>query len=59
MDGTYFLTLAITSQDEATVYDWQEQQYSFMVSENMALGAGEGIVHVEGRWKLAPASVTS
>ena len=59
MPSLYLVTVALHDSTGLKVYDWQEQQYSFMVSENMALGAGEGIVHVEGRWKLAPASVTS
>jgi ABC-2 type transport system ATP-binding protein len=32
LDGTYFCTFAAeSSTDEATVYDWQEQRYSFAV----------------------------
>jgi ABC-type polysaccharide/polyol phosphate transport system ATPase subunit len=59
MPGLYLVTVALHDLTGLKVYDWQEQQYSFMVSENMAMGAAEGIVHVEGRWKLAPAPVTS
>jgi ABC-2 type transport system ATP-binding protein len=31
LDGTYFLTLAIQSVDEGTVYDWWEQEAQFSV----------------------------
>jgi ABC-2 type transport system ATP-binding protein len=31
LDGTYFVTLAIQTTDEGTVYDWREQQYRFQV----------------------------
>jgi hypothetical protein len=58
MPGLYLVTVALHDSTGLKVYDWQDQQYSFMVSENMAMGAAEGIVHVEGRWKLAPAPVT-
>jgi len=58
MPGLYLVTVGLHDATGLKVYDWQEQQYSFMVSENMAMGAAEGIVHVEGRWKLAPAPVT-
>jgi ABC-2 type transport system ATP-binding protein len=59
LPGLYLVTVALHDSTGLKVYDWQEQQYSFMVSENLAMGAAEGMVHVEGRWKLAPAPVTS
>jgi ABC-2 type transport system ATP-binding protein len=31
LDGTYLLTIGVTSIDEGTVYDWQEQQSRFQV----------------------------
>jgi ABC-2 type transport system ATP-binding protein len=31
LDGTYFVSLAIQTRDEGTVYDWKEQQYQFEV----------------------------
>ena len=31
LDGTYPLTVGIHSKDEATVYDWREQQVWFEV----------------------------
>jgi ABC-2 type transport system ATP-binding protein len=31
MDGTFLCTFAAESTDEVTVYDWQEQRYSFAV----------------------------
>ncbi|HET9730802.1 MAG TPA: ABC transporter ATP-binding protein [Acidimicrobiia bacterium] len=31
LDGTYLVTLGAQSTDEGTVYDWQEQRYSFSV----------------------------
>ena len=43
LDGTYFLTLAITSQDEATVYDWQEQRHQFEV---LNPGRAQGMMHL-------------
>ena len=59
MPSLYLVTVALHDSTGLKVYDWQEQQYSFMVSENMAMGAGDGIMAVEGRWKLAPASVVT
>ena len=43
LDGTYFLTLAITSQDEHTVYDWQEQRHEFEV---LNPGRAQGMMHL-------------
>jgi ABC-2 type transport system ATP-binding protein len=43
LDGTYFLTLAITSQDESTVYDWQEQRHRFEVLDQ---GRAQGLLHL-------------
>jgi ABC-2 type transport system ATP-binding protein len=57
MPGLYLVTLALHDPTGLKVYDWQEQQYSFIVSENLAMGAGDGLVHVEGRWTPASASV--
>lgn len=31
LDGDYLVTLGVHSKDEATVYDWHEQQYRFSV----------------------------
>ena len=31
LDGTYWITLGIVTADEGTVYDWQEQKYTFEV----------------------------
>jgi len=57
--GLYLLTVALHDSTGLRVYDWREQEYSFLVSENLALPAGDGMVHVDGHWKLAPASVRS
>jgi hypothetical protein len=57
LPGLYLATVALHDSTGLKVYDWREQEYSFLVSENLAMGAGDGLVHVEGRWKLAPASV--
>jgi len=43
LDGTYFLTLAITSRDEETVYDWQEQRHQFEV---LNPGRAQGMLHM-------------
>ena len=43
LDGTYFLTLAITSRDETTVYDWQEQRHQFEV---LNPGRAQGLMHL-------------
>ncbi|HZT67225.1 MAG TPA: ABC transporter ATP-binding protein [Acidimicrobiales bacterium] len=43
LDGTYFLTLAITSRDEHTVYDWHEQRHQFEV---MNPGRAQGLMHL-------------
>ncbi|HEX2047750.1 MAG TPA: ABC transporter ATP-binding protein [Acidimicrobiales bacterium] len=59
LSGLYLLTVALHDPTGLKVYDWREQEYSFLVSENLALPAGDGIVHVDGRWTLAPASVMS
>jgi ABC-type polysaccharide/polyol phosphate transport system ATPase subunit len=59
LSGLYLLTVALHDSTGLKVYDWREQEYSFLVSENLALAAGDGMVHVDGRWTLAPASVGS
>lgn len=46
LDGTYFLTLAITSQDEHTVYDWQEQRHEFQV---LNPGRAQGLMHLPAK----------
>ena len=39
LDGTYPVTVGLHSHDEATVYDWSEQGYSFEVmSPTRAVG---------------------
>jgi len=43
LDGTYFLTLAVTDQDEDVVYDWQEQRHRFEV---MNPGLAQGMLHM-------------
>lgn len=59
LSGLYLLTVALHDSTGLTVYDWREQEYSFLVSENLALPAGDGLVHVAGHWTLAPAPVRS
>lgn len=43
LDGTYMVTIAITSREEHTVYDWHEQRYQFEV---LNPGTGQGMVHL-------------
>ena len=43
LDGTYLITVGVHSQDEGTVYDWQEQRHQFEVM-NPARTAG--LVHL-------------
>jgi ABC-2 type transport system ATP-binding protein len=43
LDGTYFLTLAVTSRDENIVYDWQEQRHQFEV---LNPGRAQGMMHL-------------
>ncbi|MBW3668039.1 MAG: ABC transporter ATP-binding protein [Actinobacteria bacterium] len=43
LDGTYLVTIGVHSQDEGTVYDWQEQRHQFEV---MNPGRGVGQVHL-------------
>jgi ABC-2 type transport system ATP-binding protein len=43
LDGTYPVTVGLVTNDEGTVYDWQEQQYSFSVM-NPTLNGGLMIV---------------
>jgi len=59
LPGLYSLTVALHDPTGLKVYDWREKEYSFLVSENLGLPAGEGFVHVDGRWTLAPTSVRS
>ena len=49
LDGTYFITLAIQSTDEGTVYDWSDQQYQFEVM-NPARTAGLVALPVQVRF---------
>jgi ABC-2 type transport system ATP-binding protein len=49
LDGTYFVTLAIQSTDEGTVYDWSDQQYQFEVM-NPARTAGLVALPVQVRF---------
>jgi len=46
LDGTYFLTLAVTNQDEDVVYDWQEQRHRFEV---MNPGLAQGMLYMPTR----------
>ena len=55
LDGTYFLTLAITSQDEHTVYDWQEQRHEFAV---LNPGRAQGMLHIPVSIEHHPAART-
>jgi ABC-2 type transport system ATP-binding protein len=45
-DGTYPVTVGVHSHDEATVYDWREQGYSFEV---MNPGRGAGLLFVPAK----------
>jgi len=56
LDGTYFLTLAITSQDEHTVYDWQEQRHRFSV---LNPGRAQGMLHMPVAIEHHPGSAAS
>ena len=56
LDGTYFLTLAITSQDEHTVYDWQEQRHQFEV---LNPGRAQGMMHLPADVQLRPAQASA
>ena len=49
LDGTYFLTLAVTNQDEDVVYDWQEQRHQFEV---MNPGLAQGMLHMPTRVEI-------
>jgi ABC-2 type transport system ATP-binding protein len=51
LDGTYFLTLAITSRDEHTVYDWQEQRHQFEV---LNPGRAQGMMHLPATVEVCP-----
>ena len=50
LDGTYMVTVAAHSHDEAVVYDWHEQRYQFEV---MNPGRDVGLVHVPLQVSLA------
>jgi Wzt C-terminal domain len=43
LDGTYFVTIGVTSYDEGVVYDWSESRHEFEV---MNPGGVLGYVHV-------------
>jgi ABC-2 type transport system ATP-binding protein/lipopolysaccharide transport system ATP-binding protein len=59
MPGLYLVTVALHDATGLKVYDWREQEYSFLVSENLSLPAGDGLIHVDGHWTPAPTSVRS
>ncbi len=50
LDGTYLVTLGVTTGDEGTVYDWREQQDSFEV---MNLGRTVGLVELPVRVEVS------
>jgi len=43
MDGTYPLTVGLVSADEATIYDWREQQSHVAVTSSTR---GRGLLHI-------------
>ena len=43
LDGTYMITIGVTSYDEGVVYDWSEQRHQFEV---MNPGGLLGYTHV-------------
>ena len=43
LDGTYSITIGLTTADEGTVYDWHEQKYRFQV---MNPTRASGLVHM-------------
>ena len=49
LDGTYLVTLAIQTEDEGTVYDWREAEYTFEV---MNPERSTGLVHLPVRIKF-------
>ena len=50
LDGTYLVTLGVTTADEGTVYDWREQQDSFEV---MNPGRTFGLVELPVRVEVS------
>ena len=52
-EGRFTVTVAATSHDERTVYDWLDRWTEFSV---FAQGRGVGLVDLAGRWEVLPAS---
>ena len=50
LDGTYLVTLGVTTEDEGTVYDWREQQDTFEV---MNPGRTVGLVELPVRVEVS------
>lgn len=49
MDGTYSITIGLTTADEGTVYDWHDQRYKFEVMNPTAVS---GLIHMPPKVSL-------
>jgi ABC-2 type transport system ATP-binding protein len=53
LDGTYCITIGLTTADEGTVYDWHDQKYRFEV---MNPTRASGLIHMPPRISLHQAN---
>jgi ABC-2 type transport system ATP-binding protein len=53
LDGTYSITIGLTTADEGTVYDWHDQKYHFQV---MNPTRASGLVHMPPKISLHPST---
>jgi ABC-2 type transport system ATP-binding protein len=59
LDGEYAVTLCVTSNDGAYIYDWHEQRYRFEVRDpKRAFGSVEFPVHISVDKRTAPRPAT-
>lgn len=60
LDGTYFVTIGITSLDEGAVYDWHEQRYRFeVVNPGQVVGNVALPLRIHVRTAAGPEQVAS
>ena len=50
-EGSFVVTAAVHSFDEATIYDWRERCAEFTVFPQ---GSGVGLVNLSGEWSITP-----
>jgi ABC-type polysaccharide/polyol phosphate transport system ATPase subunit len=57
LNGQYLVTISIERAEVKEVFDLHDRAYSFVVLDNPALPAGDGLFHVPTTWTISPSPV--